>query len=159
MVLCGSHGAAADVEGGTMRIDPRYRPELCVSEDETRYQIMDPFFDAAAGKVVATNGHMMILLPATTEEGEASGYVEPAGGSDVAERLRDFAREQARAARRLARDVAELLGPPKIVPAADDRRFPDWKFVLPKFQEGDPGTVSVALSAAYLASIAKAIGA
>ena len=98
-----------------MKLFPAYKPEQCVSTDETRYNIQFPHLDAAAKVVVATDGRVLVAVPADVEPGDLSG---PLG-------------KLALARARGAEDDAEPSG---------DLRFPDWSNVIPPHKEGDAGT-------------------
>lgn len=114
-----------------MKIDPRYKPELCASKDESRFNIMSPWLDPEAKAVLATDGIKLVVCPAEEVDGEARSV----GVAQLA----------------LARhpDCAPM-GP---------MTFPKWREVVPTWKEGDPGTVTIGLNAAFLRDIARALGA
>jgi hypothetical protein len=58
-----------------VKIDRRYKPELCVEREGFRSELADPYFDPAHAEVVATDGHLLISVPAAVEPGDAPGYV------------------------------------------------------------------------------------
>ena len=135
-----------------MKLDPDYRPELVVSKDETRYQLHDPYLDATAGKLVATDGRRLVAVPVEVAEGESSRYVDCA---------------LLRAARRWRRHYVPSAAIEIVIdgvqggptwPTDQDRRFPDWKGALPGKKEGDPGTVTLSLDAHFLQTLALALG-
>ncbi len=120
-----------------MKLDPEYKPELCVSTESDRWNLSAPYYDKDSGMVVATNGHHMVVVPAEVEEG------------DVAQHL---------PAEDLARARQPDMPPPE-EPDRDRGRFPDWKAVKPEFEPFSPGTVTFGLNAAYLLEISRAMGA
>jgi hypothetical protein len=119
-----------------MKMDKRYRPELCVSTDDTRYNLSEPYFDAGERKVIATDGRMLVAIPAEPEkEGEESGF-------------------KSRGQLTLARDGESELE------RWGKAKFPDWRpAVKDAPEEGAEGTASVSLDARFLLAIAKALGA
>lgn len=112
-----------------MKINKRFKPELCASKDKARHNITEPWLDTKRGKIVATDGHMMVAVPVEIEKGDEPGYI----GS---------------ALRRLREKKNTALG-----------TFPDWEKAVPNIKPGSPGTMSIGLNAAYLLAIAKAIDA
>lgn len=138
-----------------MKIDPKFRPELCVSTDETRYQIMDPYLDTKAKRLVATDGHMLVAVPVEVSEDESSGYV-----SRFLLRLarRWFRRERPAGERVEIVDGNVPGGPSYPTDHARGSGFPDWRAAVPKRTRGTPGTVTIGLDAVYLKEIALALG-
>jgi hypothetical protein len=124
-----------------VKIDTRYRPELVVSKDETRYNLTEPYLDAPAKRVVATDGHRLVVLPVEVDEGEGSRYVD---------------RDLLRVARRW---LGGVVGGPTWPedPSLASAKFPDWKAVVPK-KPGEPGTVTIGLDLRLLEGILKALG-
>ena len=119
-----------------MKLDPKYRPELCVSDDETRYNLGAPYLDTEERMIVATDGHRLVCVPVQVEDGDTSSHLEPATLA-------------------VARGEAEAADPPV------RGKFPDWREIRrmmePSFANVE-GVISICLNAEYLASMAKAMG-
>lgn len=120
-----------------MKMDPKFKPELCVSGDDSRYNLSRTYFDADRNVVVATDGRMLVAVPAEVERGDAPGFCSP---------------EDLRVARGEVSDKDAKWWKKKA-------KFPKYEQVIPEFQPGDEGTVTVALSAKYLLAIAQALAA
>jgi len=127
-----------------LTIDKKYKPELIASEDITREDICDPYFDASADKIVATNGAALVTVPAKAEA-ERSGYI----ACEAFPESRKVAKKA-----KLAEMTFTAVG------AADrGRRFVPWRHVVPSIRPGDEGTVTIGLDAALLKKLADALGA
>lgn len=120
-----------------MKLDPRYKPELCVSDDEDRFNLTLPYFNAETKTISATNGHLLVVVPVEVEEGEKSRHV-------VQPEL-DRARFPVSLA---AEDIVRDRGV-----------FPDLTKVVPSFKPFSSGTATVGLNAESLLKISQAIGA
>lgn len=119
-----------------MKMDPRFRPELCASQDDSRYSLLTPWLDPVKKRVVATNGHMLVAVP--VEDVPGHGREEPVGPLQLA----------------MARKGEDF---PHVVGA--HVKYPAYEQVVPTFRPGSPGTVTIGLSAEYLRKIAEALGA
>lgn len=119
-----------------MKLDPKYKPELCVSDDEERFNLTLPYLDAKAKTIAATNGHLLVVVPVELDEGEKSRHV-------VQPEL-DRARYPVSPA---AEDIARDRGV-----------FPDVIKVVPPFKPFSAGTVTVGFSAEYLFRLSQALG-
>lgn len=120
-----------------MKLDPRYKPELCVSDDEDRFNLTLPYFNAETKTISATNGHLLVVVPVEAGEGEKSRHV-------VQPEL-DRARFPVSLA---AEDIVRDRGV-----------FPDLTKVVPSFKPFSSGTATVGLNAESLLKISQAIGA
>ncbi len=119
-----------------MKLSPIYRPELCASADPNRRNISMPYLDVERGKVVATSGHHLVVVPAIVELGDKATHLLPV---DL-----DLARHG-----------------PKAEVEQHDRNagvFPDWTMLIPKSKPFGPGLISIGLNAEYLLQIARALG-
>jgi hypothetical protein len=112
-------------------LDPHYQPELCVSSDDERWNLQDVFFDAKEELCVATDGHMLVAVPAAHAAGES----------------RYLSVHELAAARRGEDPQTN-----------QNRAFPDWSKVVPPFKPGDQDTITIGLNAKYLARIVEALG-
>jgi hypothetical protein len=127
-----------------LTIDKKYKPELIASDDITREHICDPYFDASANKVVATNGAALVAVPVKAEA-ERSGYI-------TCETFPE-SRKAAKKAK-LAEATFTAIGT-----ADRGRRFMSWRHVVPATRPGDEGTITIGLDAALLKRLADALGA
>jgi hypothetical protein len=114
---------------------------LC-SKDKSRAHITQPYFDRDAGKLIATNGAAMAIVPVEAEDTDTSGYVPI----------------PAIVAARKAKTGIELNGSAR-VPAAGltldrlDMQFPDWKLILAGVKSNDEEVYTVCLNAELLAQL------
>jgi hypothetical protein len=135
-----------------VKIAKWYRPELVVSKGkEPNPLLTDPYLDAKSDRLVASNGRALVALPVETDKGERSRYL---------------ACSLLKAARGLGEpEVPAEIKDQEIVlygvlwPAAQERTFPDWASLTPKFRRGDKGTTTVSLNPGLLKSVANAMAA
>lgn len=134
-----------------MKINKRYRPELVVSKGkEANPLLTDPYLDAKEERLVSTNGHGLVSLPVETEKTERSRYL----ACSLLEAARGFGDES------LPAEIhdQEIVEFGVLWPTAQERTFPDWRKLMPKFSRGSPGTATLALSPQLLAKMAGAMG-
>lgn len=134
-----------------MKIEKHYRPELVVSKGKDAHPLLtDPFVDVKNERIVATNGHALVALPVTCYPGEASRYLAcallKAGRKTVEDDVPIEIKDE------------KILKAGVLWPTAQERTFPDWKKVMPKFGRGAEGTVTFALNSRLLHQIAEAMG-
>jgi hypothetical protein len=133
-----------------VKIAKRYRPELLVSKGKAANPILtDPYLDAKAERIVATNGHALVALPVETEKDERSRY--------LACSLLNAARGLGEPEVPAEIEEQELVEYGVLWPAAQERTFPDWASLMPKFRRGDAGTASLALNPTLLRALAGAM--
>jgi hypothetical protein len=140
-----------------LKIDRQYKPQLCVSKAPTRsdlaegdHDLTQVYYDKQSGVCVATNGHLLVTVP-VTDENDAAGHIPPSAFVDAV---------------KLDKPLAEVtlavtservtLSNGASVPRQAAGEFPHYLNIMPTF--GDDA-VSITFSAAYLATIAKALGA
>lgn len=151
-----------------MKLHSKYRPELVVSRDETRYSLTSPYLDAEKKMIFATDGHSLVGVPVEVEDGER---VLPDGekGRYLSAHALQVTHKEKPLYGLLDLDLAcDRLGPLGLslntgVPL--EGKFPDADGVLPRLTErkmsdpiADDGTVTIAFNARYLLRIAKALG-
>jgi hypothetical protein len=136
-----------------MKFNPRLRPEEIASVDVTRRHLCNTWFDKNAGRLVATNGHMIIAVPCEAEPGDTTGPV-PKDAIVSARRRKDKeGKSRIRLAKRLADDGKALHRREQNV------QYPPWETVIrPGFKQGDKGTVTFAVNPHYLVALARASG-
>lgn len=134
-----------------MKIRKWYRPELVVSKGkEPNPLLMDPYLDVKAERLLASNGHALVSLPVEVARGERSRYLacslleaaRKLGEDDVPAEIKD----------------QEIVEFGVLWPTAQERTFPDWKSLFPRFKSGDPGTTTIHLNARLLKALADAMG-
>ena len=107
--------------------------------------------DVAGSRLVATDGHKLVCIPVTIEDGDTSGPV-------TAEAIKAAIKAAGRngyAAIACNSSLAVANGPSFPRPDPDDiGKFPDHEQIMPK-----AGTAQIGINAEYLAAIQKAAGA
>jgi len=132
-----------------MRIDPTHHPELAVSRDSTRAREAQPYLDADAKVIVATNGCMLVVLPAEIDGLDRSGYV-PGEAFVTARKI----------AKKTRCDSSIELSPTQatvggITYGRQEGVFDEWSKVLPKKPNN---TFEVSLNPHLLARLASSMG-
>jgi hypothetical protein len=134
-----------------VKIRTSYRPEACVHKDvEERFNLVDPYLDVAAKKVVATNGYSLVAVPVEVELGDSSCY--------ISRDLFKIARRKVKLGPAEIEDKAEIVPTGITWPSEQGREFPEWKKVVPDWDERTPGTVTVGLNAKLLKGLSDALG-
>lgn len=134
-----------------MKISKTYRPERLVSKGkEPNPLLTDPYLDAKAERLVSTNGQALVALPVETEKAERSRYLS----CSLLEAARGLGDPELPA----NIEDQEVVEFGVLWPTAQERTFPDWKALVPKWSRGSPGTVTFALNADLLHKIAGAMG-
>ncbi len=134
-----------------MKISKRYRPELVVSKGkEPNPLLTDPFLDAKEKRLVSTDGRGLVALPVETEKTERSRYL----ACSLLQAARGFGSES------LPAEIhdQEVVEFGVLWPTAQERTFPDWKALVPKFKRGSAGTATFALNPGLLHKMANAMG-
>ena len=135
-----------------MRYDSNFYPELCVVKDEVRPHLCVVSLDTteASPVLVATNGHMLCVVPCSIDAGDTAGPVSVAALQG--------ARKLAKAARiaevNLSVSTTHTLSDGISIPRRDVGQFPPWRGLVP----GERQEVSITLNPKLLAQLAKAIG-
>jgi hypothetical protein len=134
-----------------VKIEKHYRPELVVSKGKDASPLLtDPFLDAKNKRLVATNGAALVALPVVVDDGEASRYL----ACSLLKAARGLGEPEERAEIRDEKVVRFGV----LWPTAQERTFPEWKKVVPKFARGVEGTVTFALNPSLLFAVAHAMG-
>jgi DNA polymerase III sliding clamp (beta) subunit (PCNA family) len=132
-----------------MRFDGSTKPEAFTSKDETRTHLYNVYLDTEAKKLVATDGHRMIVTPVEDCENDHSGFVS---------------RDALEYARKLAggRKGTPTIGANGVLACENGATFPrpegefvNWKQVMPK---PDKKARTIGVNAKYLASIFASLG-
>ena len=134
-----------------MKIAKHYRPELVVSKGkEPNPLLTDPYLDSKAERLISTSGHGLVALPVETEKDERSRYL----ACNLLKAARSFGDPLALA----EIEDQEVVEYGVLWPTAQERTFPEWKKLIPKFKRGSPGTFTFALDPALLSRMANAMG-
>ena len=134
-----------------MRLDKAQRIELAVSTDDGREFIASAYLDTERRELAATNGHVLVVLPVTLDDGDTTGRVSV---------------EALKAARKLATRGApvevQANGALQLTNGASYPRpdtcgeFPNYREVMPDYSARK--TVTFGVNASYLWQVAQAIG-
>ena len=130
-----------------MKFDPKYKPELCASKDETRPNMCHVELDVKEKRMVATNGHCMVVVPVTVEEHDTSGPIS----KDALVAARKLAKNTNGDACIKANGSLAVHGATFDRPEA--RQFPPVDQVIPPDRKA-----TISFSAKYLKEIADALG-
>lgn len=136
-----------------MKINTLYSPDRCCSTDETRYNLMDPWLDVEEKLLLATDGRRLVAVPVEVEKGEKSRF--------LSRKLLRLCRRAVGIDREM--EIRGETGPEGISVTTDQDRGPgfprSWKEIRDSGKRrGAPGTVTVGLDAAFLLSMARAMG-
>jgi DNA polymerase III sliding clamp (beta) subunit (PCNA family) len=141
-----------------MKIHKKIAIEKAVSKDKTRSAICEPYLDVSDKNnpvMVATNGWIMSVVPVEVQDDDESGYVS---------------KEALAAARKSAvMDECEIrLNGKAEIPSsgmvmgreglAGESRYPNWRQVMPDYDEKDKGFTVIALNAKMLLDLALSMG-
>jgi DNA polymerase III sliding clamp (beta) subunit (PCNA family) len=142
----------------TMKIEAKYLPELIASDDTTREHLCHAHLDTKAKLLVSTDGHRLVAVPVDVDANDHDGPV-------TADALK-----AARAAIRRTGLIPEIAvngaqqvgngGPSFPRPTLEGcSNFPPYQQVIPSYDERAPNVSVITFNAAYLAEMAKAMGA
>ncbi|HZN68020.1 MAG TPA: hypothetical protein VFB66_22230 [Tepidisphaeraceae bacterium] len=132
-----------------MRVDKRHRSERAVTGDVTRPHIASGWLDAEAKVLVATDGHMLSIVPVDVGPRDRSGPIPPAAIA--------AARRGEVVARRglvVAGDTLYRRGSHDHPCSTEAKRAK----VVPTFRRGDKGTITIGLDPRFLMRLAEALG-
>jgi hypothetical protein len=125
-----------------MRFDRRLKPELIACQDVTRENLSHVELDTTSKRLVATNGHSMIVVPVEVDEEDTSGA--------VTERALDAARRVAKE-RKLDEAEIKVNGSLGVEGATYDRprrKYTNYQHVIPTLR----GPITIGLNARAFAS-------
>jgi len=139
-----------------MKMATKYKPELCASKDKSRPVLSEPHLSVEAGRVYATNGHMLCSLPVELDSTDTSG--------ELARAALVVMRKSAAHPDNQDRTMGAIAAGAQFVEVGTQRHkrqsmgiFPDVAVVVPAADR--PGSRYVCFNAGYLLKMAKAIGA
>jgi hypothetical protein len=128
----------------------KFKPEACAADDISRAQLCEPYL-FPDGRIVATDGRMLVIVPGELEEGDTAGEVS----GEALEAARKLTGKHGDMG--MKANGALVLQDGRTFPRKDwgaVRPFPDPVQVMPK---GEP-VFSVRLNPAYIAAVVKALG-
>lgn len=125
----------------------------CVSSDKTRYSLSEVFVDVDEKLAIATNGHLLVMVPIDPAEGEVSGYVPKDAILEAAKQKGSF---KGLLIHQQTHTIANGISYPNPFSDADKPvTFPvDWKRLIPAYAN-EPCLVG--FNASYLGDIAAVI--
>ena len=136
-----------------MKISKNCKIELVASKDATRFALVNPYLDG--NQLVATDGKRLVAIPVELDEHDTNGPVE----CEVLKQSRKTAKKvdkisiQANGCYKVATDLGEVTMPRKQLFS----NFPNWKQILPKYENDQ--IVEICFDAKYLYEVSQAIGA
>jgi len=130
-----------------MKLHSNIKIESIVSKDKTRAAICHPWIDAENGKLIATNGSAMAVIPVELDESDESGHVP-------CEAFKQ-ARKGVKGEVSMLCNGNVTLPSGAILPRDKSETPPKWQAVMP---EKPDSVVAISLNAAMLAKLAEAMG-
>ena len=139
-----------------MQIHKLAKIERCVSQDETRHVLTQPYRDIRDGDahVVATDGRCMAVVPVDVDANEVAGHV-PAESLKTASKV--WVKLSMNTLAVGANDVS--VGDYTWKRPVDMGQFPSWRGVIPTPENDKTETLRVGINPEYLSRVAEAIGA
>ena len=139
-------------------IDRNHKPEVCASKDQARGNLAHPWCDPQAGRIYATDGHMLVSIPAPVDMDTGLGECKagPVSG-DLLKAGRKAAPKRQGGRLALSGDRSTLSGVSMSAPSPVGN-YPNVDQVIPRFLPGEDGTVSIPLDVGLLKKICEAIG-
>ena len=128
--------------------------ELCVSGDATRPHICQAHLDVENKALIATNGHLLAMVPVDVQDGDLAGPV-PVSALKHARKLAK--RDSTLVLQAAEREVRAVDGSGTLRDRSANQ-FPPYANVLTSYPESGEGFVTVALDAALLWDLAQALG-
>lgn len=130
-----------------MKLHPKIKIESIVSKDKTRAAICNPWIDAEHGKLIATNGMAMAVIPVGLDESDESGHIP----CDAFKQARKGARGEVS----MLCNGNVTLPTGAILPRDKSENPPNWQAVMPHEPKVN---MRISLNAAMLAKLAEAMG-
>jgi hypothetical protein len=135
-----------------MRLDTKYKPELCVSKDGTRPNLAACHLAVEDSRIVATDGHMLVSLPC-----ELAGDTEGPISKEALVAARKFAKKTKQEMLHVGANGKYTLEDGSVLPRTEAPDFPPYKQVIPSYEEEE--TLTFGINAELLATLQKALGA
>jgi len=139
-------------------LDRRHKPEVCASKDSTRRNLANPWADPQVGRIYATDGYMLVSIPAPVDMDAGPGECRAGPVSPELLKVGRKAHLKGAGPMYLSGDRSILGSVSMPPPDSTGVPFPEVSQVIPKFLPGDQGTISVPLDVGQLKKICEAIG-
>ena len=130
-----------------MKLHPNIKIESIVWKDKTRAACQNPWIDAENGRLVATNGAVMAVIPVELDESDESGHVP----CDAFKQARKGAKGEIS----MLCNGNVTLPSGAILPRDKSETPPNWQAVMPQDHQVN---MKISLNAAMLAKLAEAMG-
>jgi len=140
-----------------MKLPKNCKVELCVSDDKARWTLTAPYLDMADGygKLVATNGKIMAVVPVETGEHDVDGWVS----IDAIKSGRKLGTRLESEIEITCNGVCALKNGnsfPRPNQSDESCKFPNWRGVIPPCDR--ESAFSVTINPELLLDLARAIG-
>ncbi len=129
-----------------MNFDKTSKIEKAAARDSSRYAINCVYLDTAKGRLVATDGSILAIVPCEIADDDADGLI-PLEAIDRARKLAIGGIVRAKCNGKAEQSDGSSFQRP-------DHRFPDYSGIIPK----EAGSVRVSLNADSLLRLAQALG-
>jgi hypothetical protein len=130
-----------------MKLHPSIKIEAIVSKDKLRAVIQNPWIDTENGRLVATNGSAMAVIPVELDEEDEPGHVP----CDAFKQARKGAKGEIS----MLCNGNVTLPSGAILPRDKSETPPNWQAVMPQDHQVN---MKISLNAAMLAQLAEAMG-
>ena len=137
-----------------MKIHKSAKIERCVSTDQNRYVLTQPYLDIRDGEshMVATDGKCMAIVPVDVDAGDVSGHV-PAESLKTARKVWGKLTLNT-----LAVGESSVSAGDYQWKKPDLGTFPNWRGVVPNPENDRTETLRLGINPEFLARVAEAIG-
>lgn len=132
-----------------MQIDRKYKIEKCVSADPSRETLLNIY--VSKKHAVATNGHVLAMVPIEKEKGDTDGWITP----DTLKLARKVT-PKALGTVHIGLNGAQVLPDGTTIPRPTEATPPDATNIIKAAKEDRKFTVGI--NASYLQSISEALG-
>ncbi len=139
-----------------MQIHKAAKIERCVSQDETRHVLTQPYLDIRDGeaRMVATDGKCMAVVPVDVDAADVAGHV-PAESLKTARKVWGKLTLNTLAVGEASVSVGDYQWKRPV----DMGKFPNWRNVIPSPENDRTETLRVGINPELLSRVAEAIGA
>jgi hypothetical protein len=138
-----------------MNFDRKYKIQSIVSQDFSRPNITNVFFDKEKKRCVATNGVAMAIIEVSDCDRDVGGQIQPEAFTEAAKKTSKHLPPALDA----AKDTVTFPDGCSAPRAHEAQPYPIYERVLPTFDPKDANVVRISFDAALLAKMAKALGA
>lgn len=138
-----------------MQIHKLAKIERCVSTDETRHVLTQPYLDIRDGEahVVATDGRCMAIVPVDVDANDVAGHV-PAESLKTARKVWGKLTLNTL----VVGESSVSVGDYQWKRPVDMGQYPNWRGVVPNPENDKTETLRVGINPEFLSRVAEAIG-